>query len=384
MTSLCETSDLLVFSHLRWDFIVQRPHHLVVRYAKFRRVYYIEEPVFGVTTEPRLFMKNPSPNIHLVIPYFPADMEPETTRIAMMNMISDLIEEENIQEFTSLYYTPTAINFTKHLSPVAVIYECTNESIFPKEETELMQKSHLIVTSGHSLYESKEGKHPNVHSVPGSVDLAHFYQGRLTQQEPEDQMMIPHPRIGFYGVIDEKINFHLIEIMATLRPEFQFILIGPILNIAVEQIPRAANIHYLGKKEYQELPLYLSGWDAVMMPYLVDESTRLINPSKAIEFLAAGKPVVSTSLPDIVHPFADAKLVHIADHPEHFIQALEQAINESAYDPEWLERVDQILEGESWDYTFERMVALEKEAIQNKDRPLPAYMDESLHSIGIV
>lgn len=197
-------------------------------------------------------------------------------------------------------------------------------------------------------------------------------------------MMIPHPRIGFYGVIDEKINLHLIEAMAILRPEFQFILIGPVLNIAIEQIPKASNIHYLGRKEYGDLPNYLSGWDAVMMPYLVDESTQLINPSKAIEFLAAGKPVVSTSLPDIIHPFADAKLVRIADHPEQFIQAIEQAINESAYDPEWIERVDQILEGESWDYTFEKIASLEKEAIQNKNRPLPAYMDESLHSIGIV
>ena len=384
MPTVCATSDLLVFSHLRWDFIVQRPHHLIARYAKFRRVYYIEEPVFGVTTEPRLFIKNPAPNIHQVIPYFPAEIDANGTQSAMMVMLSDLLDEENIHEYTSLYYNPSAIHFTRHLTPVAVIYECTNETIFPQEEEELMNKSQLIITSGHSLFESKEKKHFNVHSVPGSVDLSHFFQGRYGHTEPQDQMMIPHPRIGFYGVIDEKVNLHLIEIMAEVAPEFQFILIGPIFYITPDEIPKRPNIHYLGKKDYAELPIYLSGWDAVMMPYKTDELTRMINPSKAIEFLAAGKPVVSTSLPDLIHPFGDAKLVHIADHPEQFVQSLEQAMNERAYDPEWLERVDKLLEGESWDSTFQKVAYLEQEAMKKKDTPLPAYMDQSLHEIGIV
>ena len=156
-------------------------------------------------------------------------------------------------------------------------------------------------------------------------------------------------------------------------------------KIDQDSLPTASNIHYLGKKEYEELPLYLSGWDCAMMPFALNESTRYISPTKTPEFLAAGKPVVSTSINDVVHPYADARLIYIADHPEHFVECIEKAMNERAYDPEWLEKVDQFLEGDSWDFTFKKMVYLESKVKEQKDLKLaPVYKDTSFSEIGIV
>ena len=200
-----------------------------------------------------------------------------------------------------------------------------------------------------------------------STNLTHFYQARTLLPEPDDQHSISHPRIGFSGVIDERLNLHLLDKMAELRPEFQFILIGPVVRIDPSLLPVRENIHYLGKKNYYKLPQYVSGWDCAFLPFSFHEYDQVPNPTNIPEYLAAGKPVVSTSVPEMVHPYADAKLIYIADHPEHFVESIERAVNESSYDPEWLERVDQYLES------------------YKAPKPhIPAYMDSALKDIGIV
>ncbi|MFP5386220.1 MAG: glycosyltransferase [Bacteriovoracia bacterium] len=358
----CETSDLLVFSHLRWDFVFQRPQHLLSRHAKFRRVFYFEEPVFGMTEIPRLHLRETSEEVMVVIPYLPSNIEASKIDEALNDLVEELIYEEELIDYTLWYYSPMALGYTENLKAKAVIYDCMDElSLFKgapdcmmEREYALLRKADLVFTGGHSLYNAKKHSHHNIHPFPSSIDYDHFSQARQRLVEPDDQINIPHPRIGFYGVIDERFNHELLMQMADLRSDMHFIIIGPVVKIDPRILPKRPNIHYLEKKDYHALPLYLAGWDCAMMPFALNESTRFISPTKTPEFLAAGRPVVSTSITDVIHPYGVQKLVHIADTPEDFLDAIESAMLERK-NPEWLDRVDHFLKESSWDITFQKM-----------------------------
>lgn len=373
MNTPCETTDLLVFSHLRWDFVFQRPQHLLSRHAKHRRVFYFEEPVFGMTELPRLHLRETSENVLVVIPYLPSNIEPSKMEAALTDLVDELVYEEELIDYSIWYYTPMAVPFTRHLEPRTVIFDCMDElSLFqgaPQSlidmETELMGRADVVFTGGHSLYEAKKHRHHNIHPFPSSIDYNHFSQGRQKLVEPDDQVNIPHPRIGFYGVIDERFNIELLMQMADIRQDMQFVIVGPVVKIDPRTLPKRPNIHYLGKKDYHALPLYLAGWDCAMMPFALNDSTKFISPTKTPEFLAAGKPVVSTSIKDVIHPYGHQRLVHIADKPEDFIDAIELAMEERK-EAEWVDRVDHYLRDNSWDITFMKMAEMEKKVSRPK------------------
>lgn len=369
MNTHCETSDLLVFSHLRWDFVFQRPQHLLSRHAKYRRVFYFEEPVYGMTDMPRLHLRETTEAVQVAVPYLPAKIKPEDVEAALRDLVDELIFEEDISMYSVWYYTPMALPFTRHLEPMNTIFDKMNELSLSKGapqalidmERELMKKADLVFTGGHSIYEASKHSHHNIHPFPSSIDYDHFSQGRQALVEPDDQVNIHHPRLGFYGVIDERFNIDLLRDMATLRPDYQFVIVGPVVNIDQETLPRAANIHYLGRKDYHALPLYLSGWDCAIMPFALNDSTRFISPTKTPEFLAAGKPVVSTSIADVINPYGTKKLVHIADTAEEFVKCCDTAMKERTEMEGWIDRVDSFLAGNSWEETFLCMTSLEKE-----------------------
>ena len=258
-----------------------------------------------------------------------------------------------------------ALKFSGHLSPELIVYDCMDElSAFkfaPAElkimETELFRKAHLVFTGGHNLYQSKKHAHHNIHPFPSSIDKQHFSAARNSLKTPDDQKLIPALRFGFYGVIDERFDIDLIKEVAERRPEWQLILLGPVVKINPDDLPRRDNIHYLGSKSYKELPAYLSGWDIAMIPFAKNESTRFISPTKTPEYLAAGKPVISTSIVDVVTPYGDKNLVYIADNADEFIAAAE---NEMARTPQqrrqWLQAVDHFLQDISWDATNQQMM----------------------------
>ena len=398
MNSQCEKSDLLVFSHLRWDFVFQRPQHLLSRHAKNRRVFYFEEPVFGMTDTPSLHLRESQENVQIVVPYLPAGIEASEVEAAMKELVDELVYEEDLTDMTIWYYTPMALSFSNHLQPSVVIFDCMDElSLFKgapqaliDQEALLMKKADVVFTGGQSLYEAKKFKHNNIHPFPSSIDFTHFSKSRESLVEPEDQANIPHPRIGFYGVVDERFNIDLLGEIADLRPDYQFVIIGPVVKIDEATLPKRENIHYLGKKEYHALPLYLAGWDCSMMPFALNDSTRFISPTKTPEYLAAGRPVVSTSIHDVIHPYADVKLVYIADDAKTFVASIERAMTEKANDPQWINRVDQFLYGNTWDATFARILGHEmlvrshKRSTIDKNYRVPVYMDTSLSAIGIV
>jgi UDP-galactopyranose mutase len=365
-------ADLICLSHLRWDFVYQRPQHLLSRCAKERRVFFFEEPIYGQGPL-RLDVSERGENLYVVVPHLPEGLLSEVAVEAIQQaMIDRLISEQSITDYALWYYTPMAVGWTRHLNPVAVVYDCMDElSAFKfapralrEREAELLRRADVVFTGGQSLYEAKRDKHPNIHACPSSIDRAHFAQARELRDDPADQAAIPHPRMGFFGVLDERFDAALLEGVADARPDWHFVIIGPVVKISEGDLPRRANIHYLGGKSYQELPAYLAGWDVAALFFARNEHTRFISPTKTPEYLAAGKPVVSTSIRDVVRPYGELGLVHIADDVAEFIKAASAAgMDDDAADERWLSRVDEFLATNSWDQTWQKMAALIGEAV---------------------
>jgi UDP-galactopyranose mutase len=358
--------DVVCLSHLRWGFVYQRPQHLLSRFVRNHRVFFVEEPVPGDGVPRMERHVCPESGVNIVVPQVPQGLSQSTQETILKLLLNNLIREHDISDYLLWYYTPMALAFSAHLHPSVTVFDCMDElSAFkgaPQEmkdrEAELLRRADIVFTGGQSLYEAKLGRHDNLHAFPSSIDYAHFAQARTHNDEPEDQAGIPHPRVGFAGVIDERMDIELLGAIAALRPDLHFIMVGPIVKIDAAALPKASNIHYAGGKSYKDLPAYLSGWDAAILPFAHNESTRFISPTKTPEYLAAGLPVVSTSITDVVRPYGVQRLVRIADAPGHFVEALDAALTIDAHDAEWAARRDAFLAGMSWDITWNRMADL--------------------------
>lgn len=366
--------DVVCFSHLRWDFVFQRPQHLLTRCARERRVFLVEEPVW-VNESMRLDVQPRGDGLTVVIPHLPEGLSSEIATTAVMKeLVTRLFEEQGIENYLFWYYTPLALKFTQHLSPIASIYDCMDElsafkgadSRLAEYERELFKKVDLVFTGGQSLYEAKQNQHHSVHAFPSSIDRKHFAQGRDGSLEPADQQLIPHPKLGFFGVIDERFDIALLDALARQKPDWQFVMVGPVVKIDPDSLPRHKNIHYLGSKKYDELPAYLSGWDIALLLFARNDSTRFISPTKTPEYLAAGKPVISTSITDVIRPYGELGLVQIADDPDQFIEAAERYLAEPS-DNQWMTKVDSYLSTMSWDQTWRQMSTLIEGAIKRRE-----------------
>jgi glycosyltransferase involved in cell wall biosynthesis len=354
--------DLVCFSHLRWGFVFQRPNHLLSRFSKHQRVFFIEEPIFH-DGEDKLQIENYNENLFVITPHIKGGLPEDEVHNRQRKFINKLFTNMNIDKYFSWYYTPMALPFTDHLSPDVVVYDCMDElSAFkfaPPQlaflEKKLLKKADVVFTGGQSIYEAKKDTHHNIYAFPSSIDKHHFGKARKIKQDPEDQKHIPHPRFGFFGVIDERFDIELIDAVAKAKPEWQFILLGPIVKIDPESLPKYSNVHYLGGKKYEELPDYLAGWDIAMVAFAMNESTKFISPTKTPEYLAAGKPVISTPIRDVVRPYGDNKLVHIVSTPNEFIKAAEKELGKKRK-ASWLKKVDDFLLYNSWDRTWGQMV----------------------------
>ena len=363
--------DLVCFSHLRWNFVFQRPQHLLSRFAQDRKVLFIEEPLFH-DGEPKFVVNKSKEGVDVAVPHLRHGMEHANNGTELRSLVSGLLEEEGITDFVAWYYTPMMLGWSDHLDPRAVVYDCMDElSAFknaPQElrtrEAELFGLSDLVFTGGRSLYEVKREQHKSVYCFPSSIDVAHFAKALSVESEPEDQSAIPHPRIGFAGVIDERTDIDLLSAIADARPDWHFVMIGPVVKIDEADLPRRENIHYLGGKDYNDLPAYIGGWDVAMMPFAMNESTRFISPTKTPEYLAAGRPVVSTPIHDVVRPYGENGLVLIASTPEEFVDAIERSLS---IDIEaHRASASEFLSGNSWDTTQQAMEDLIEEVLIKK------------------
>ncbi|WP_128546644.1 glycosyltransferase [Larkinella soli] len=362
--------DLVCFSHLRWDFVFQRPQHLLTRASRRWRVWYVEEPVWCETL--RLEVRAAGDRIKVIVPHLPHGIDDRTAERLQRQLINQWMERERISDFIAWYFTPMALLYTEHLRPSLTVYDCMDElsafsgasPLLLEQEQKLLKRAHLVYTGGHSLYEAKQPHHPHVFAFPSCIDFRHFAQSRDGLPDPLDQSAIPGPRIGFCGVIDERLDLELLKALAERRPDWHFVLLGPVVKIDPAALPQGPNLHYLGMKNYNELPAYFSNWQAALLPFALNESTRYISPTKTPEYLAAGLPVISTPIRDVVRSYGGWGPVLIGNSVSAFEEAVERSLARRS-EVDWA-GVDKQLKTQSWDNAWQQMQRLIEARLLNK------------------
>jgi UDP-galactopyranose mutase len=348
---------LICFSHLRWNFVFQRPQHLMARLAQNYDVVYWEEPQATDAEHPYLDVRIAQSGVRVATPYLPADLDERDQEAALRRLLNNMLTGDN-RLLVRWYYTPMMLPFSRHLNAAYTVYDCMDElaafkfapPALPWLEKELFEQADVVFTGGYSLYEAKQEQHDNVHPVPSSVDKQHFAKARNL-----DCVERGNPRIGFYGVIDERFDIDLVAEVAALRPDIDFEIVGPVVKIDPATLPQAANIIYAGQQSYDQLPECLARWRATMMPFALNESTRYISPTKTPEYLSAGRPVISTPIRDVVRHYGDTPGVLIAESAEDFAAACDRALHLAEDKSEWLEKVDLQLASLSWEKNVWKM-----------------------------
>ncbi len=342
------------------------------RFAEAGRVVFWEEPEAALPEmEPALGVRTcAETGVIVVTPSLPETLGADEREATLKALLDGYLAGEQ-GPVVRWYYTPMMLPFSRHVESACTVYDCMDElanfRFAPAEllslERELIAAADVVFTGGYSLYEAKKGLHPNIHPFPSSVDRDHFGRARAMDSAPDDQGLLPRPRFGFYGVIDERMDLEMVAAVADAHPEWSIVMVGPVVKIDPAELPHRPNIHYLGGKKYEELPVYLGGWDVALMPFAINESTKFISPTKTPEYLAGGRPVVSTPITDVIRHYGDLESVFIADGAEAFIKGCEQALALVRSGDEWLQEVDLKLANLSWDITYARMAGLVHEAI---------------------
>mgnify|MGYP001765450629 CR=1 FL=1 len=356
--------DIICFSHLRWDFVYQRPQHLMARFAKAGRVFFIEEPLPTNDGAPHVETRGAAPGVHVLRPRLPNALGAKEAFATLATLLREALAAFSPVAPLAWFYTPQMLPLADEIGLGAslVVYDCMDElSAFRfadphlcDREADLLQRADVVFTGGLSLYEAKKSRHDNIHAFPSSVDHAHFASARAGLADPPDQAALPRPRIGYYGVIDERLDLELIAAVAAARPDYAFVFVGPAVKVDPSELPRAPNIHYLGFKDYAELPAYLSNWSVASMPFAMNEATRFISPTKTLEYLAGGKPVVSTPVRDVVRQHGALRAVKIAADAAGYVRAIDRAL-EGASDDAWRQEADAHLAGTSWESAYQSM-----------------------------
>jgi UDP-galactopyranose mutase len=337
----------------------------MTRFAKSLRVLYWEEPIFDGSARPQLHETLSPEGVHVVTPMLPNGLSAAEVDAALRTLLDGRLQSER-RPLALWYYTPMMLSFSDHLEAAATVYDCMDElanflgapPALKALEQQLMRRADVVFTGGYSLYEAKQNLHPNIHPFPSSVDRAHFAAARGQRPEPADLTGIPHPRLGFYGVVDERMDIDLLAAVADARPDWSLVIVGPVVKIDPASLPQRDNIFYLGAKTYAELPDYLSHWDVALLPFAVNEATRFISPTKTPEYLASGRPAVSTPIRDVDRHYGALKGVFIGEGAAAFIAGCAAALEIRKTHPDWLEQADAALADLSWDETHARMAAL--------------------------
>ncbi|MCC6454117.1 MAG: glycosyltransferase [Caldilineaceae bacterium] len=365
--------DLVCVSHLRWDFVWQRPQHLLSRLAQTRRVFFVEEPISVGPHEPlRLdhycWQGSRGETVEVFRLMQPTEGPrwighgDALTDERYRTLLADALAERGVQAPLLWLYTPMAHGFIDTLAPAAVIYDVMDQlAAFKDAPLELSQREHntlcqanIVFTGGVSLYREKSPHNPNTYLFPSGVETGHFAQ-REGLALPDDLRALPRPILGYFGVIDERMDLELLAKMAQQHPEWSIVMIGPVIKISHEELPQAPNLHFIGMRAYAELPAYLAHFDVALIPFAMNDSTRYLSPTKTLEYMAAHKPIVSTPVPDVIELYGTVVRIG-ATHAQFIAQVGEALRANDAGQRLPLER--ELLAQNSWDAIAQRMADL--------------------------
>jgi glycosyltransferase involved in cell wall biosynthesis len=329
---------IVVHSHLRWDFVWQRPQQIFSRLARRHPVLFLEEPIVGSDT-PLLRISEPNPGLIRAIPVLPEQLGVDDACAVVLPLLRAALERHDqlrgrFESPVQWFYSPmTAPHFVGQLGELGVVYDCMDElanfrfapADISAREAFLLRHADVVFTGGRQLYAAKSAVHRNVHFFGCGVDAAHFARARDPRTiVPEALTKAPPPVLGYFGVIDERLDYGLLARLAQEFPEGTLAMVGPLAKVQPEELPRGGNIAWLGQQAYEDLPRFVRGFDVCLMPFAINEATSYINPTKTLEYMAAGKPIVSTPVPDVVAQFSD--VVAIAGSHDEFCAAVRGAL----------------------------------------------------------
>jgi glycosyltransferase involved in cell wall biosynthesis len=370
---------LLCFGHLNWDHVWQRPQQLMSRFAKHCRVIYVDPPDFASGVDQPYLEARPSvAGVERLRPFFPTpllDAPGNPYQQFWLRLLPEVLAEAGANTIQWVF-SPRADYLVEHARPNVrlAVYDCMDDLAsfrdgseeLRQRETRLLELVDLVFTGGHSMYEARKNRHSRIYCFPSGVDVDHY---RTVQDpstvEPAVMQTIPHPRLGYFGVLDERIDWELIGTIAESRPDWQWALVGPTAKVDPNELPVAPNIHYFGQQQYADLPAFLKGFDIATMPFALNEATRFISPTKTLEYLAGGKPVISSSVPDVVALYGE--IVHIVDGPDAWMREIDKILVAPEQDRQArLARATEILARSSWDSIAEQMWTLMHEQLVQK------------------
>lgn len=356
--------DMIVFSHLRWEFVFQRPQHLISKFAKHWNILFVEEAT------PTGSLYQPLKNITV--------FQPKSNGRGIYQEISKFIKRfpDGVHPKVAWFYSASFVDILDQIKPEAIVYDCMDElsafkgapSQLKSQERILLKQADIVFTGGKSLYETKKELHDNVFCFPSSVDRGHFKKTLSPfTKTPSDLQHIPKPIAIFYGVLDERFDIELLKKTAWLRPDVSFVIIGPVVKIDQKDMPTSPNIYYLGQRNYKELPAYLKGSDVALIPFALNESTQYISPTKTLEYMAAGLPIISTPIYDVVRDYKHA--VSIVSNAEEMSLSLSKYLNEVPIESKQrLQTYQTILDNTSWDKTASVMFDEIKNVLETKQQ----------------
>src|SRR5918994_422722 len=357
---------LVAFSHLRWGFVWQRPQHLLTRFAREMPVVVVEEPEYHLQLEGADVHVRRDHGVTVVTPLLPKTTEQYGFGNHVNGQISRLLEPFLRPGMNPIlwYYTPMALGaepvpFRPRLTVYDAMDDLASFLAAPPElrirEARLLSAVDLVFTGGPTLYRQRRDMHPSVHCFPSGVEAAHFASTKASPHEGLAHQR--RPILGYYGVIDERLDLDLLAEIADLRPDWTIALIGPVAKIDESTIPVRRNIVRFGQQAYDDLPAFLAGFDVALMPFARNEATRAISPTKTLEYLAGGKPVVSTPITDVIALYGDA--VEIATTGQEFVAAAESVLNRTSdADRQWRTRAARLLAAHDWDCIASEMLAV--------------------------
>ena len=385
-------APIIVHSHLRWDFVWQRPQQLLSRLAQRNDVLFVEEPLYlDDIASARLDISLPIARLHRAVPLLPGTLRGQydesivrVRELVRQNIAADGALGGLFAQPIQWFYTPMpAPAMIGAFGERAVVYDCMDElSKFRFAPTELvdrerylMSSSDVVFAGGYKLSQSKAKYHGNVHFFGCGVDVAHFATARSADLEvPREISALTKPVIGYYGVIDERIDYELLHDVATSLPEAELVMVGPVVKVDPKDLPQGPNIRWLGQRQYAELPAHVKGFDVCLMPFALNEATEYINPTKTLEYMAAGKPIVSTAVSDVVHNFTP--VVAVANSNAEFVAAVRAAIESP--NAELIKRGLEQARSNSWESIVARMERIIRDAIRTREtRPERAVGDRT-------
>jgi glycosyltransferase involved in cell wall biosynthesis len=327
---------IIVHSHLCWDWVWQRPQQFLSRLSQRHKILFVET----IGPDPELAMPHVRfrtvaeyPNITVLRLQFPswswgdgAYVDAERFRI-VSSFVSGGPLAGQFENPVQWFYDPMAVTaFGGKMGEILTVYDCMDElskfRFAPAEihsrEAELLATADVVFTGGRKLYESKSRFHDNCHFYGCGVDCAHFGSARNGRtQTPHEIRSLPRPVLGYFGVIDERLDYDLIAALADANRNQSVVMVGPVMKVDPAALPQRPNIHWLGQRSYADLPAICKGFDVCLMPFALNEATEFINPTKTLEYMATGRPIVSTAVPDVVRNFSD--VVSVAQSIEDFV-----------------------------------------------------------------